>query len=188
MIIPILHNSIFKKTTILWVIAFSLQFNVWLSAQTTADFTYKIRVDEVDFAAQSNAPTYKLSMVRDYAPNPVITGVSWKYPSTQTPVAFVSGKKIQVSAKFELGGCNKVIWVKGDGPDSYDPPAQKLVNGNYPLIAMPANGGLTSRIRFFDPFVITWYIASSSSGPWFEAGKSKNPLYIVLILWRVRFC
>jgi hypothetical protein len=173
-------NSIFKKTTILWVIAFSLHFNVWLSAQTTADFIYKIRVDEVDFAPQSDAPTYKLNMVRDYSPNPPITGVAWKYPDTRTPVAFVSGKNVRVSAKFDLGGCTKAIYAKGENLEGHIVPAKPLVNGTYPLTDLNLGSGLMNRVKFFDPFTITWFISTTASGPWIEAGKSNNPLYIVL--------
>jgi hypothetical protein len=169
----------YKKTTILLIIAFSLPDIIHLNAQTTADFAYKIRVDEVDFEGQPNQ-VHKLTMIRDYDPNPTITGVAWKYPNLQTPVAFVSGKKVRISAKFDLGGCTQNIYAKGENPEGHNPPPVKLINGVYPLTDLNLGTGLTNRVKFFDPFTVTWYISSSASGPWVKVGISINPLYIVL--------
>ncbi|MBL7807281.1 MAG: hypothetical protein JNN28_05690 [Saprospiraceae bacterium] len=148
------------------------------SAQTSSSFTYSIRVDEVDFLAPHGSQSNKLAIYRDYYPHPAITDIAWKYPNTQNPVAFVSGKAPKVYAKFDLAGCPQEIWAKGDGPDTFDPVVQKLgPDGSYaatPLSApFPAN-----KVDFYEPFDIVWYISNSPSGPWIAAGKSSNPLYI----------
>lgn len=155
-----------------------LFFSFSLSAQTSSFFTYKIRVDEVDFLANHDAPNSKITIYRDYDPHPTIIGPAWKYPDASKPVAFVSGSQPKVYAKFNLAGCTNEIWAKGDGPDSFDPIVQKLESdGVYnatPISApFPAN-----KVDFYEPFEIKWYISSSPNGPWVAAGTSLNPLYI----------
>lgn len=142
------------------------------------NFVYSIRVDEVDFLAPNGYPDYKLSLSRDYDPHPLIEGPAWKYPATENPVAFISSKEARINAQFELNGCTGTIWAKGDGPGGYDPPAQQLVQGLYPTTALPIPFP-SNVVDFYDPFEITWYISNSPNGPWIDAGKSKNPLYVV---------
>jgi hypothetical protein len=140
-------------------------------------FQYKIRVDEVDMQAPSSMPDGKIKILRDYDPNPMITGPAWKYPATEMPVAFLSGFAPMVTAKFDLGGCTKTIWAKGDGPGSFDVPAKQLSQGNYPSTALQSTFP-SAKVDFYEPFEIIWSISNSPNGPWVKAGSSKHPLYI----------
>jgi hypothetical protein len=144
---------------------------------TSQTFQYKIRVDEVDMQAPSSMPDGKIKILRDYDPNPIITGPAWKYPATEMPVAFLSGFAPMVTAKFDLGGCSKTIWAKGDGPGAFDLPAKQLSQGNYPSTALSSTFP-SEKVDFYEPFEINWLISDSPNGPWVKAGSSKHPLYI----------
>lgn len=167
----------FKTCKVLTLLLLIVGINS-LHTQTTSCFDYKIRVDEVNFLSPNNFPNHKINMVRDYDPHPPIVGLAWKYPNAETPVAFVSGKAPRVYAKFELAGCTKEVWAKGDGPGDFDPVVKKLIQGIYPATPLPVPFP-SDKVDFYEPFEITWYISNSSSGPWIEAGKSTNPLYVI---------
>ncbi len=142
-------------------------------------FQYNIRLDEMDMLAENPAatPAQKITLLRDYNPHPSITGVAWKYPGTETPVAFVSGSAPKVTAKFELAGCTKTIWAKADGPGNFDLPAKQLNQGTYPATSL-TSGFPANKVDFYEPFQMEWYISNSPNGPWQKAGKSSHPLYI----------
>ncbi len=152
--------------TVLWLLA-----NSPVAGQ---NFQYNIKVDEVDFLAPAGLDNHKISMVRDYHPNPPITEIAWKAPNDQTPVAFVSGTSARVTAKFV--GCDGITWVKGDGPGNYDPPPAPVSNSFYSASLPAFTAGKTD---FYEPFEITWYVSRNQNGPWIEVGKSQNPLYVI---------
>jgi hypothetical protein len=155
-----------------------------ISAQPgSTTFKYPITLENVDYLAPSGFPDYKLTISKDYGPNtdtpnPIFSDLAWKTPDMKTPVAFISGKAIRAVAQFNLNGCTKEVWAKGDGPGSYDPPVQKLNNtGKYNPVALPAIFP-ANIVDFYDPFEVTWYISDSPNGPWKKVGKSENPLYV----------
>jgi hypothetical protein len=167
-----------KGSLILFLMQGFINVDAQVITPSESCFTYNIRVDEVDFLPVATHPNSKINMLRDYDPNPPITGIAWKYPDTQTPVAFISGIKPRIQAKFELNGCTKEIWAKGDGPGNYDAPPKKLVQGIYQATPMHAPLA-TNKVDFFEPFEMTWYISNSANGPWEPAGMSANPFYVI---------
>jgi hypothetical protein len=157
------------------LLIFACYFGLLFSSQIafSQNFSNQVKVDEVDFLAPVGMDAYKISILRDYFPNPLINEIAWKYPDNQTPVAFYSGTSARVIAKFI--GCEGVTWAKGDGPGNYDPPVMPITSSTYTGV-LPAF--TPNKVDFYEPFEITWYISRSETGPWIEVGKSQNPLYI----------
>lgn len=145
-----------------------------VNAQSSADFKYQeMRVDEVNFTHPTNA----LIIQHDYLLS-FYDGPAWKFPTAEQPKAFLSGIAPKVEAKFELAGCTKPLWAKGDGPGAFDPIAVKLVDGKYPATALPV-AFEAGKVDYYDPFEVKWYLGPSENGPWVEAGVSRHPLYVV---------
>lgn len=97
---------------------------------------------------------------------------------SEQPEAFFSGIAPKIEAKFDLSGCTKPLWAKGDGPGAFDPVPVQLVDGKYPATALPV-AFEAGKVDYYDPFEVKWYLGPTENGPWVEAGISKHPLYIV---------
>jgi hypothetical protein len=166
-----------------------LQFSVF--AQTTASgaFNYGVlHIEYVDLAGQSAQTKYRIGKDDKPVAAPFIylhespafgSSATTSFSSTSgRPVALLSGQKGKITAKLQ--GCGKSpIYMKGDRPDGYDAPPQLLdANGVYPWADL-ATTFPAGQILFFDPFEMTWFVSTSSSGPWIEVGKSQHPLYVV---------
>lgn len=106
--------------------------------------------------------------------------------TTNTPVAYVSGKAATVSGTFSLtcATAPDYVWIKGAGPESIEFPATKVSVGTTSPHTMtyPATAGSkvfeNAIVRFFKPFTINWQISFDNGKNWKSAGASSNTLYV----------
>ena len=112
---------------------------------------------------------------------------------TKSPVAYVSGTKPKVSAKFKFICTNPnppaKIWIRGtheklDANDvkfSFEAKEVPFVIGadiEYPS-TLSDKAFTANRVNFYDyDFNIKWEYSLSSAGPWKPAGESVNPVYV----------
>lgn len=108
--------------------------------------------------------------------------------STQSPVAYVSGKAPTVSASFNISCANvpSAVYIRGNGPEGIDFPSVKVnVDASSTLshgITYPATSSVkvfpSGIARMFNPFTIEWEVSFDNGITWKSAGTSANTLYV----------
>ncbi len=170
-----------KKNSALLLLLFIIPFRL-LYGQIS--FSYdKISLERVTFYKPNEANDDGYIIVKKDNGNGSYTGSQWENGSTK-PVAYVSGVKPRISAELKVECDVNTLYVKGDGPENFDPPSQKLVPSgsgsniySYPTIIISSEFEL-GKIRHWDPFEIVWFISTDEVN-WVEVKqRSNNPLYV----------
>ncbi|MEO1514316.1 MAG: hypothetical protein AAFV95_04865 [Bacteroidota bacterium] len=159
------------------IIGFSV---ISLHAQETIDVDFvraSQELEEVSFEEEDSS--YDIIIASDqtdfYFPP------QWK-KDTRKPVAYVSGRRPKITAKFK--NCEATFWVKGmrDGI-LYLPPLEVILNGSTAIYgpAIANQAFEPSKVQYFQNFDIEWKICNTNSSneeDWELIETSYNNLYV----------